>query len=159
MAEGGSYLRFSELNSDSRNLRNCSLPTGSFKTSSMPKAHLFTLCWLGSLLLNTQEQGLNTVTPPQRARHTPGFKLPQRGVIGDPRVGRVRRGEERVVVQVLLRVSQQTGLERPPRSENTHVSLQLLSRNFKEAKRGILSGGHVEVTWRTQRLSCTTDAH
>lgn len=44
------YLRFSELNSDSRNLRNCSLPTGSFKTSSMPNAHLFTLCWPGSLL-------------------------------------------------------------------------------------------------------------
>lgn len=44
------YLRFSELNSDSRNLRNCSLPTGSFKTSSMPKAHLLTLCWPGSLL-------------------------------------------------------------------------------------------------------------
>lgn len=44
------YLRFSELNSDSRNLRNCSLPTGSLRTSSMPKAHLFTLCWPGSLL-------------------------------------------------------------------------------------------------------------
>lgn len=44
------HLRFSELNSDSRNLRNCSLPTGSLRTSSMPKAHLFTLCWPGSLL-------------------------------------------------------------------------------------------------------------
>lgn len=54
-----SHLRFSELNSDSRNLRNCSLPTGSFKTSSMPNAHLLTLCWLGSLLLNTQEHNFD----------------------------------------------------------------------------------------------------
>lgn len=46
------YLRFSELNSDSRNLRNCSLPTGSFKASSMPKPHRFTLCCPGSLLQN-----------------------------------------------------------------------------------------------------------
>lgn len=45
-----SYLKFSELNSDSRNLRNCSLPTGSFRASSMPNPHRFTLCWLGSLL-------------------------------------------------------------------------------------------------------------
>lgn len=54
-----SHLRFSELNSDSRNLRNCSLPTGSFKTSSMPNAHLLTLCWFGSLLLNTQEHNFD----------------------------------------------------------------------------------------------------
>lgn len=45
-----SYLKFSELNSDSRYLRNCSRPTGSFKASSMPKPHRFTLCWFGSLL-------------------------------------------------------------------------------------------------------------
>lgn len=46
------YLKFSELNSDSRNLRNCSLPTGSFKASSMPNPHRFTLCCPGSLLQN-----------------------------------------------------------------------------------------------------------
>lgn len=46
-----SYLRFSELNSDSRNLRNWSRPTWSFNTSSKEKPHLLTRCWLGSLLL------------------------------------------------------------------------------------------------------------
>jgi hypothetical protein len=44
------YLRFSELNSDSRNRRNWSRPTWSFKISSKEKPHLFTRCWLGSLL-------------------------------------------------------------------------------------------------------------
>lgn len=47
----GFYLRFSELNSDSRKRRNRSRPTGSFSTSSIEKPHLFTRCWLGSLLL------------------------------------------------------------------------------------------------------------
>ncbi|TNN70571.1 hypothetical protein EYF80_019155 [Liparis tanakae] len=56
----GEYLRFSELNSDSRNLRNCSRPTGSLRTSSMPNAHLFTLCWLGSLLRKNTPQKGNT---------------------------------------------------------------------------------------------------
>lgn len=46
-----SYLRFSELNSDSRNRRNWSRPTWSFNISSKEKPHLFTRCWLGSLLL------------------------------------------------------------------------------------------------------------
>lgn len=45
------YLRFSELNSDSRNRRNWSLPTWSFNISSKEKPHLFTRCWLGSLLV------------------------------------------------------------------------------------------------------------
>ena len=47
---GEMYLRFSELNSDSRNRRNWSRPTWSFKISSKEKPHLFTRCWLGSLL-------------------------------------------------------------------------------------------------------------
>lgn len=50
------YLKFSELNSDSRNLRNCSLPTGSFKASSMPNPHRFTLCCPGSLLKKKKTQ-------------------------------------------------------------------------------------------------------
>lgn len=45
------YLRFSELNSDSRKRRNWSRPTWSFSISSKEKPHLFTRCWLGSLLL------------------------------------------------------------------------------------------------------------
>lgn len=45
-----SYLRFSELNSDSRNRRNWSRPTWSFSISSKEKPHRFTRCWLGSLL-------------------------------------------------------------------------------------------------------------
>lgn len=48
------YLRFSELNSDSRNRRNWSRPTWSFNISSKEKPHLFTRCWLGSLLLGEQ---------------------------------------------------------------------------------------------------------
>ena len=39
---GEMYLRFSELNSDSRNRRNWSRPTWSFKISSKEKPHLFT---------------------------------------------------------------------------------------------------------------------
>lgn len=50
------YLKFSELNSDSRNLRNCSLPTGSFRASSMPNPHRFTLCCPGSLLQKKKQQ-------------------------------------------------------------------------------------------------------
>lgn len=53
--EGKANLKFSELNSDSRYLRNCSLPTGSFRTSSMPKPHRFTLCWFGSLLKGNKQ--------------------------------------------------------------------------------------------------------
>lgn len=44
------HRRFSELNSDSRNLRKSSCPAGSFKASSREKPHFFTRCWLGSLL-------------------------------------------------------------------------------------------------------------
>lgn len=44
------HRRFSELNSDSRNLRKSSWPAGSFRASSREKPHFFTLCWLGSLL-------------------------------------------------------------------------------------------------------------
>lgn len=44
------HRRFSELNSDSRNFRNWSRPTGSFSASSREKPHLFTRCWLGSRL-------------------------------------------------------------------------------------------------------------
>lgn len=50
------YLKFSELNSDSKNFRNCSLPTGSFKASSMPNPHRFTLCCPGSLLRKKKQQ-------------------------------------------------------------------------------------------------------
>lgn len=103
------YLRFSELNSDSRNLRNCSLPTGSLKTSSMPKAHLFTLCWPGSLLEEDEKNNATHLTQVKfvfakpsysinlkalsnficihlnifiaRMMYPPGFELPERGVI------------------------------------------------------------------------------
>lgn len=51
---GETYLRFSELNSDSRNRRNWSRPTWSFNISSKEKPHLFTRCWLGSLLWGEQ---------------------------------------------------------------------------------------------------------
>lgn len=55
------YLKFSELNSDSRNLRNCSLPTGSFRASSMPNPHRFTLCCPGSLLPKKKQQNPQSV--------------------------------------------------------------------------------------------------
>lgn len=55
------YLKFSELNSDSRNLRNCSLPTGSFRASSMPNPHRFTLCCPGSLLQKKKQQNPQSV--------------------------------------------------------------------------------------------------
>lgn len=48
------HRRFSELNSDSKNLRNWSRPAGSFSASSREKPHFFTRCWPGSRLL-TQE--------------------------------------------------------------------------------------------------------
>lgn len=117
------YLRFSELNSDSRNFRNCSLPTGSFKTSSMPKAHLFTLCWLGSLLKKeTQSRDINKYTKLKylskqvkilnwmfdKDMSLPGFKLPEGGVIWDPGVRWVRWCEAWVILNILLRVTQQT---------------------------------------------------
>lgn len=54
------YLRFSELNSDSRNRRNWSRPTWSFNISSKEKPHLFTRCWLGSLLW-VKEEGLKKI--------------------------------------------------------------------------------------------------
>lgn len=44
------HRRFSELNSDSRNLRKSSCPAGSLRASSREKPHFFTRCWLGSLL-------------------------------------------------------------------------------------------------------------
>ena len=53
---GEVYLRFSELNSDSRNRRNWSRPTWSFKISSKEKPHLFTRCWLGSLLWEREQR-------------------------------------------------------------------------------------------------------
>lgn len=53
---GEMYLRFSELNSDSRNRRNWSRPTWSFKISSKEKPHLFTRCWLGSLLWEREQR-------------------------------------------------------------------------------------------------------
>lgn len=49
------HRKFSELNSDSRNLRNWSRPTGSFSASSSEKPHLFTRCWLGSRLLQRED--------------------------------------------------------------------------------------------------------
>ena len=53
---GEIYLRFSELNSDSRNRRNWSCPTWSFNISSKEKPHLFTRCWLGSLLWEGEQR-------------------------------------------------------------------------------------------------------
>lgn len=50
------YRRFSELNSDSRNLRNWSRPAGSFSASSREKPHFFTRCWPGSRLLHTKQE-------------------------------------------------------------------------------------------------------
>lgn len=146
------YLRFSELNSDSRNLRNCSLPTGSLKTSSMPKAHLFTLCWPGSLLQYDAQKAthlsqmkcvcvckalcsiIHKIYQPVSVSieiciaflvYRPCFKLPECGVVWDPGVGWIWRCEEGVVFNVLLCVAQQTVVfqEKQQRSYEWYRSL------------------------------------
>lgn len=73
------YRRFSELNSDSRNLRKSSCPAGSFRASSREKPHFFTLCWLGSLLGRDRQRHYKH--PPEAAASRSRFKRLE--MIGD----------------------------------------------------------------------------
>lgn len=133
--------------------RRCRRPTSWLSAGSAP----YCSTHRNTALTGSQNNGMATV---EHAHHTPRFKLPQRGVIWDPRVGRVRGCEERVVFQVLLRVPQQTVVftKTPvkilPQGAGMHTITPTLQsqQNFREEedkKRGILSRVFAEFMWRT----------